>query len=76
MYCNEKKNYRNVALICTVLLSLKHCFYLGECVIKALKHVLCIVRLQEVILGPADPKYVSVSSCEKCPLTGGYKCSV
>ena len=37
MYCNGKKTYRNVALICTVLFSLKRCFYLGECVIKALK---------------------------------------
>ena len=42
MYCNEKKNCRNVALICTVLFSLKHCLYLGECVIKALK-LTCIV---------------------------------
>ena len=42
MYCNGKKTYRNVALICTVLFSLKHCFYLGEYVIKALK-LTCIV---------------------------------
>ena len=73
MYCNENKNlYRNVTFICTVLFRFKHCLYLGECVIKALNwHVLFIVRLQEVILDLADPKYVSVSAYERCPLMGG-----
>ena len=30
-----------------------------------------IVRLQEVVLDPADPKYVSVSAYERCPSAGG-----
>ena len=42
MYSNEKKTYRNVTFICTVLFRLKYFFYLGECVIKALK-LTCIV---------------------------------
>ena len=33
-------------------------------------YVLFIVRLQEVILDLADPKYVSVSAYERCPLMG------
>ena len=37
--------------------------------IKALnRHVLFIVRLQEVILDLVDPKYVSVSANDRCPL--------
>ena len=76
MYCNEKKTYWNVTFICIVLFRLRHCFYLGEWVIKTLKlnlflDVLFIVRLREVILDPADPKYVSVSAYERCPHTGG-----
>ena len=81
MYCNEKNTYRNVTFVCTVLFRLKHCFYLGECLIKALKlnlfrfvrnfiHVL-IVHLQEVILESAGPKYVSASAYERCPFAGG-----
>ena len=61
MYCNENKNiYRNVTFIWTVLFSLKHCFYLGESVIIALK-LTCIVYCP-LILDLADPKYVSVSA--------------
>ena len=30
-----------------------------------------MVRLQEVILDLADPKYVPVSAYERCQLTGG-----
>ena len=38
MYCNGKKNLlKRYFHICTVLFRLKHCFFLGECVIKALK---------------------------------------
>ena len=42
MYCNRKKTSSNITFICTVLFSLKRCFYLGECVINALK-LTCIV---------------------------------
>ena len=37
MYCNKKKPHWNVTFVCTVLFRLRHCFYLGECVIKELK---------------------------------------
>ena len=62
MYCNEKKKYWNVTSICTVLFRLKHCFYLGQYVIKTepisleIFLILFSVRLREVILDPADPK--------------------
>ena len=59
MYCNEKNTYRNrVTFVCTVLFRLKHCFYLGECVIKALKLNLLRQKFYSCIV--------------YCPLTGGY----
>ena len=33
----KKKIIETLSSICTVLFRLRHCFYLGECVIKALK---------------------------------------
>ena len=76
MYCNEKKTFWNVTFIWTVLFRLRHCYYLAQCAIKALKLNLFRQKFSPLFSQYGGAFWTKMQSNRDLHSIGSYPCSI